>query len=226
MLGQLGGAGAGRGVDEVELDKAAQGAVFFQNRLVAAAVVLVALEAGAQGRNQHGVAEGHLDPGAHALEVAAVVLHHPGQGIQAKNLVFVGIKGTDDPAHVDALEVGLKRYRAGNTGLEGQGFTRGGGKLEREPEARDAHLLDGDVGPFDRVHGLGHVGQAGLVGRIGPELVVVVAGDDGFGAVGVAEQVGFFATVFFDFERGCIEDLLIFVAKQGRLLFRQQPRAV
>ena len=103
------------------------------------------------------------------------------------------VERTHDPAHIDALELGLERHRARHARLQGQDAAPPGAHPDRQAEIRHADLLDADVRSLNGPGCRHHVRHPGAVGGSDRELRIVAARNPsrsgGFGAMQI--EVGF-----------------------------------
>ena len=178
MLGQLGRAGAGGGVDEVEMDVAAQAIEVVDGAFEDGAIILPAFEARAEGLLQDRVAELDQDAGAAAVEVLLVADEDFFEELVREHAVLELVEGPHDAGHVDTLAIGREGHRTGDRALERERLAVAGGHQHRQVEARDADVLDRDVGALDQGGVLVlHVRQRRPVGVVGAEIPVVAAGE-------------------------------------------------
>ena len=95
---------------------------------------------------------------------------------KGKVLFRMGIERPHDAAHVDALLLGFQRHRAGDRGLQRDGFARAGLEPDRQTEIGNADVLDGLLCPTDQAgRAVLQVRQGVFIGGIGAELGRVVA---------------------------------------------------
>src|SRR5579885_795681 len=178
VLRQLGRAGAGGGIDKIEVNEAPVDAGPGQHAFEGDPVILVALQSAAQAALEQRIGKGDFQAGVLALDLAQVDAEDAAHPFAGEDFVLVLVEGADDAAHVDALALRLERDRAGHAGLEGENFPLLGAKLQRQPEIGDAHLLDRHMRTVNGVMGRHHhVGQLGAIGRRDLEVGVVAAGD-------------------------------------------------
>jgi hypothetical protein len=165
VLRKLERAGAGRGVDVVEMHDPLRLAVGLDH-LERDVVILVAFEPGAQRPYLHRVAEAHLDARVVALEVVEIGREHAVDHLERERALGVLVEGPHDAAHVDALLVRLQRHRAGHRRLERDVVAVAGVEADGQAEVRDADVLDLGLGALDQALGaVLQVGQRRDVGR-------------------------------------------------------------
>ena len=189
MLRQLRRARAGRGVDKIKMEKAPVAAGVGQHALERDLVILPALESAAQAALPERPGEPDLQPRVLAFDAAQVGLQDPAQPFKCEDPVPVVVERAHDAAHVDALELGLERDGAGHLRLQREHFVALRAHLDRQPEIRDAHMLDGHLRALDGVDGVHHVGQFRAVGGRDLEPRVVAARDRGRGLAGGAVEI-------------------------------------
>ena len=176
VLGEFGGAGAGGGVDEVEVNDFAEAVEVAEGAFVNDAVELPAGEAGAERRLEERVVEGEAQVGAGGGELGFVAEEDFLEKVGGEDAVLKLVEHAHEAGHVDALLVAGEGDGAGDGGLEGELALVGGEEAEGEAEIGDADLEDGDLGALDFGDGgVLHVGQGGAVSGSDLEMGVVGA---------------------------------------------------
>ncbi|MPL84436.1 hypothetical protein SDC9_30401 [bioreactor metagenome] len=180
VLAQFKRTGAGRGIDIVEMDRL-QPASALVGHLERDVVILPARQARAQALDPHRVGKAHHQPGVETVEVVLVAVERRRHYLEGELALGMAIEGADDPAHVDALLLGIEADRAGDRGLERDLAGRVVGAraqpvADRQAEVRDPDMGDRRMRPGDqRGRAVLQVGHAVLVGGIRAEPGVIAA---------------------------------------------------
>ncbi len=170
MLGQFQRAGAGGGIDIVEMQEALAGALML-HQFQRDVVILIPLQPRTQRGAQHGEGHAHLDARIMAFQIGLVVVEHRLDHFEAEGASRMGIEAAHDARHVDALLARLQAYRAGHRCLQRQIAVVAGVKADRQAEIRDADMLKQLLLAADQAgRAVLQVGQPGAIGRIGAEV--------------------------------------------------------
>ena len=173
--------GAGAGIDEVQMqDFPAQARRLDQFKRQV--IVLPPDQPRPQAGQRHRKRQPQLDPRVIRPQIPLVVVEHPFDQLKAEHLVRMGIERAHDAAHVDALLLGLQADRAGHRCLQHHVARVARAVLHRQPEIRDADMLDRHMRAHDQAgRPVLQIGQPRLVGVIGAEFGRIAAAQIGVG---------------------------------------------
>ena len=171
MFAEFQRAGAGRGIDVIEMHELARDAGVL-HQLHRDVIILVAFQPRTQRAHARRIGEAHLQTRIEGLEIGDVIrqrgLHHIG----AERLFRVLVETAHDPGHVDALLACVQADGARHRGLERQIAIVTGMIADRQAEIRNPHMLQLLPRPAnERGRAVLQIGKAGKVGSARGEIL-------------------------------------------------------